>query len=482
MAVGVVTSAILARNLGADDYGVVGIAMIVIGFLGRFSDIGMGAALVQRRKLDDRALASAQFLNLILAAGLTLCALLAAPFTPIIFKNPEASKVVAVLSGSFLITAIGFLPTALLTREMRFGTLRAPLVTGALVRGVVSVVLALTGWKYWSLVIGTLIGNLTTSLLLRFFHPIHAKWRLDRSVASELLRFGLPICFSGVLVFLVFNIDNFVIGSFLGTKQLGYYTIALTWATYGCSTVYETVHSVLFPRFSQSQHSRAELSRMYQRSLRAVVFIVVMANAVLFTVAPEFLFVVLGKGSPRWLPSLVPFEILLIYGALRASMEPVGNVVMALGQSKLLLRAVVLPIVVELSLLPFVVPRWGLPGAAIVVTAAYSLQWIVYGPFLSRELHIRMGQMLRFLIPSGGAALAAILVGRAAHFADPFSFHAVALRSAAAIAVFVLVHELFSRGAIVSEIAIVAKSKPMPFRRSRQKPAVHPPAASSGII
>jgi PST family polysaccharide transporter len=52
MAVGVATSAILARNLGADDYGVVGIAMIVIGFLGRFSDIGMSAALVQRPRID----------------------------------------------------------------------------------------------------------------------------------------------------------------------------------------------------------------------------------------------------------------------------------------------------------------------------------------------------------------------------------------------------------------------------------------------
>ena len=131
MAVGVATSAILARNLGADDYGVVGIAMIVIGFLGRFSDIGMTAALVQRPRIDERVLETAQTLNLILAAVLFACALAAAPFMAVVFKNYAVPQVVSVLACSLLISAIGFLPSALLTREMRFAALRIPFVTGA---------------------------------------------------------------------------------------------------------------------------------------------------------------------------------------------------------------------------------------------------------------------------------------------------------------------------------------------------------------
>jgi lipopolysaccharide exporter len=469
MAVGVVTSAILARNLGADDYGVVGIAMIVIGFLGRFADIGMGAALVQRRNIDDHALATAQTLNLLLAAALTLCALLAAPFTPIIFKNQAAPMVVSVLAGSFFISAIGFLPSALLTREMRFGTLRVPLVTGAVVRGVVSVTCALAGWKYWSLVVGTLVGNLTTSVLLRVFRSVRAKWRIDKTVGLELLHFGLPLCFSSLLVFLVFNIDNFVIGSFMGTSQLGFYTVAFTWATYGCATIYETVHTVLFPRFSQVQQSRAELAGMYYRSLRAVMFIAVMANAVLFAVADGFLVTVLGKGSPRWLPSLLPLEILCVYGALRASMEPVGNVIMALGQSKLILRAVILPVIVELCLLPFVTLKWGLSGAACLVTGAYALQWIIYGPFLSRELGTSVGRILKLAAPIVIAAVSAVLISRALHLAVPLSWTAIMLRSAVACATFVVIHELLSGGAVLSEIRLVVKSRAQRVSRAPEE-------------
>jgi lipopolysaccharide exporter len=452
MTVAVTTSAILARNLGANDYGVVGIAMMVIGFLGRFSDIGMTAALVQRRSIEERVLETAQALNLILAAALFGCALIAAPLTVIIFKNHAVPQVVGVLACSLLISAIGFLPSALLTREMRFAALRTPFVTGAVVRGIVSVACALTGWKYWSLVVGSLAGTITTSLLLRVVRPVGVRWHLDRNISLQLLHFGIPLWLSGLLVFLVFNIDNFVIGSVMGATQLGFYTVALTWATFGCGTVYDTVHSVLFPRFSRVQHSRAELAAMYYRSLRAVMFVTVMANAILFAVADGFLVTVLGRGSSRWLPALYPLQILCVYGAIRASMEPVGNVIMALGRSKLLLRAVLLPLLLEVCLLPLAAMKGGLPAVAWLVCGAYTLQWVVYGPFLKRELGIGPGKILKAAVPVAIAGVSAVLIVRSIRLPDSFPWAALILRSAVVCATFVVIHEVATRGAMLSEL------------------------------
>ena len=360
MGVGVVTSMILARKLGAEDYGVVGIAMMVIGFLSRFNDLGLTAAMVQRKKIDDELLQTAQTLNVLISVSLFVCALLAAPLTIPIFKNRAVPQVVAALAFSLVLSALGFLPTALLTREMQFVRLRMPLVTGSLVRGVVSVACALTGWKYWSLVFGNLAAVLTTSLLLRVIRPIKVKLSVRGALSRELLGFGIPILLSNLLAFTVLNIDNFVIGSFLGAAQLGYYAIAFTWSTYSCSTLSETVHSVLFPRFSQSQNNRTELAAMYCRSVRAVMFIAVMGNAALFAISDGFLVTVLGKGNPKWLPALQTLQVLCVYGAIRASVEPIGNVILALGQSKLLLRAVLFPIAIELCLLPVVAKFCGM--------------------------------------------------------------------------------------------------------------------------
>jgi O-antigen/teichoic acid export membrane protein len=268
----------------------------------------------------------------------------------------------------------------------------------------------------------------------------------------------------------------------MGTRQLGYYTVAWTWATYGCTTLYETVHSVLFPRFSQAQQSRADLAMMYYRSLRAVMFIAAMANTALFAVADVFLVTVLGKGNPRWLPSLVPLEILCVYGVLRASIEPVGNAIMALGQSKLILRAVILPVIAEVCLLPLVTLKWGLAGAAWLVTGAYALQWTIYGPFLSRELGVRIGRVFKLAVPIVVAAVSAVLISRTLHLAAPFSWTAVILRSGVACVTFAVAHELLSGGAVLSEIMLVARSKARPASGAVAACTVQPSPTGPGVV
>lgn len=478
MGVAVVTSTILARKLGAEDYGVVGIAMTVIGFLSRFNDLGMTAALVQRRNLDERLLQTAQALNFLIATVLFVCALIAAPLTIPIFKNHAVPGVVSALAFTLILSAIGFLPTALLTREMQFVKLRMPLVTGSLVRGVVSVTCALTGWKYWSLVIGNLAGTLTTSVLLRIIRPVKTSLSMQRDLGVELLHFGTPILMSSLLAFLVLNIDNFVIGSRLGAAQLGYYTIAFTWATYGCSTLTETVHSVLFPRFSQVQTNRAELANMYCRSLRAVMFVAVMANAALFAISDGFLVTVLGKGNPRWMPALGTLQILCVYGAVRASVEPIGNVILAVGRSKLLLRAVLLPIGVEICLLPFIAKPWGLRGVAWLVCAAYGLQWLVYGPFLKHELGIGARRLAKVAVPIFAAAIVGVLAERAVPFPNPLSWFSLMGRAGCVCLTFLAVHEILSRGGMLGEVKPVLFSQFRKFSRS-QKCCDMPPAAST---
>lgn len=459
MAVGVLTTTVLQRNLGPEDYGVVGVAMIVIGFLGRFSDMGMGSALVQTPDINAPVLETAQALNMVLSLVLFLCAVIAVPFSGMIFKNPAVPAVVFALSFSFLISAIGFLPSSLLAREMRFGALRMPSVAGSLVRALVAMSCVFAGLKYWSLVAGTLAATLTTSLLLNIVHPVKARWRIDRDVANGLMKFGLPLVASGILVFMVFNADNFIIGSFMGTSQLGYYTVAFTWSTYVANTLYEIVHSVLFSRFSQVQNDRASLAAMYYRSLQVVVFGAVLVNASLFAVADGFLVTMLGKGSLRWLPSLPVLQILCVYGVLRASMEPVGNVILALGRTKLLLWANFLCITVELGLLPFVVVRWGLTGVACLVSLAYGLQWVVYGPFLKRELGIGLGKLMKLAIPVSLAAVLGVLASRAVQLPNPLSWASIILRCSVVCAVFTLIHEVLTRGSMLKEFKLIVESR-----------------------
>lgn len=459
MVVGLVTSTILARNLRPEDFGVVGIALIVIGFLERFSDMGVSVALVQRPSVGEKVLETAQTLNLILAVLLFGCALIAAPFAVRLFHVPAAAGVISALSLSYLFSTIGFLPGWLLQREMRFGRQRTPLVVASVVRGCVSVGLALAGAKYWSLVLGNLASFATNGALLRVVRPVGAKWRIHPDIARDLLRFGLPFWFSALLMFVVFNIDNFFVGSVLGATALGYYTIAWTWSTYVCTTLYQTVHSVLFSRFSRIQQDRQYLAEMYHRSLRVLMFAAVLVNSTLYAVADGFLVTVLGKGSDRWLPCLVCLQILCVYGALRATMEPIGNVIMAVGKSKLLLKANAIPAILEITLLPLVTPKFGLEGVAYLVCVAYVTQWLVYGRFLKRELGVGLRSFLGLALPVLAAAVSAVVTARAIHIGNSVSWSSMLVRAVVVCLVFTAVHELLTRGTILSEVKRAVESR-----------------------
>src|SRR5437870_8379565 len=83
-----VTSSVVARNLSPSDYGVVGFAGIIIGFLSHFSDVGVGSAAIRRSALDQYSLRTAFTLKIILSSGALVAALLIAPVAHHLFDHP----------------------------------------------------------------------------------------------------------------------------------------------------------------------------------------------------------------------------------------------------------------------------------------------------------------------------------------------------------------------------------------------------------
>jgi O-antigen/teichoic acid export membrane protein len=105
--------------------------------------------------------------------------------------------------------------------------------------------------------------------------------------------------------------------------------------------------------------------------LEYIAFISVLANAGLLLVSKEFLTFVLGHGTDKWMPALTAFRILCIYGMCRCLLEPVGNVILAIGRTRELLITQIIVAVFELGLLYPSLKYFGIEGVAVVVTVAY---------------------------------------------------------------------------------------------------------------
>jgi lipopolysaccharide exporter len=409
-----VTTSVIARNLTPADYGVVGFAAIIIGFLGNFADVGVANSAIRRTTLDQEGLRSAFTLKVILSLAAFGAAFLIAPFAHHFFQHPATDNVVRVLALDFLVSTVGFMPLVVLTRDQNFRTLSFPGVAGAVVRCILTVVLILLGWRYWAVVVADVGATFGAGVILQLARRIPIRLHFGWEDMAEYLRFGIPLFAAGVLVFVIFNLDNFLVGARLGSTQLGYYALAFAWGSFVCRLLFDTVNSVLFPAFSAIQNDVIAMRRWYLKTIDLVGFVAVAVNTALLANTHWFLVTFLGKGTDKWIPAEGALRILCLYGILRAIVEPVSSCVMAIGKTKTLLQSNAVAGIVEVLLLLPALRTRSISLVAVSVSVAYATQILIYVPFLRRNLGIGFRDVARQLWPVipaiiGGCLLTSLL-------------------------------------------------------------------------
>ncbi len=404
------TSMVVARNLTPSDYGIVGFAGIIIGFLSRFSDMGVGSAVVRRPVLQAHSLQTAFTLKLILSSGAFVVALSIAPFARHLFDHPAIGNVIRILALTFLVSVVGFVPQIVLTREMNYRALVIPGVASAVVQCVLAVTLVLCGWSYWAVVIASVGATLASGIVLQLTKGTPIRFRFDWTDAQEYLRVGTPLFGTGVLIFLIFNLDNFLVGTSMGSKKLGYYALAFTWGSFICVFLNDTVNSVLMPTLAAIQNDPVAMRRWYLKTIDLVALIAAAVNTALFVNVHYFLLTFLGKGTPKWMPAARTLQILCIYGILRVVTEVLGPCLIARGETKIMWRANLLIGVVEVALLLLAVRTGRIEVVAAAVLAAYACATIVLMPFLRHELSIGIRDIVAQIWPVGPAFIAGYIV------------------------------------------------------------------------
>ena len=389
------TSILLARVLLPKDYGIVGFAQILTNFMMQFCDFGINGAIIQKNEVDDLTVNTAFTLKAMLSVFVFAVIVLAAPLSNHFMGQQEIPTVIRVLSCNFLISVFTFLPQTMLTRDLDYKKLVVPQTISVAISSIISITLAYNGFGFWSIVVGSIATNLLNSVMLYAIKPLSFRFAFDKIIAGQLLRFGGSILIPGVIVFIIFNTDNFVIGTLKGAEQLGYYAIAFNWGSMVCVLMAGSFHKVLFPTFSKLQHDIPAMRKAYLTSVRYIAFLVVPVNLLLLLEGREFLFHILGRGTDRWQPALVAFQLLCIYGVFRAVLEPLGNVILGLGKPQLLKKAIYLVALIEIGLLYPAVKFYGIEGVAVAVTIAYISQYLIYLPIMKKEINVLPGDMLK---------------------------------------------------------------------------------------
>src|SRR5262245_23469143 len=97
----------LARLLTPHDFGLAAMALVISAFVISFADVGLGAALVQRRKLTEIDCSTAFWTSLAAGALLSLAGFLASPLVADFYGDDAVGPLVAVICLSFVLTSLG---------------------------------------------------------------------------------------------------------------------------------------------------------------------------------------------------------------------------------------------------------------------------------------------------------------------------------------------------------------------------------------
>jgi O-antigen/teichoic acid export membrane protein len=259
LAIGVV----LARVLGPKEFGVFAVAMVALLAVLSFNELGVSLAIVRWPGEPREIAPTVATISLASSAVVYLGCFAGAPAFASAMGAPAATGVIRLLTLNVLIDGLVATPAAMLQRTFRQDRKMIADQVNSWGGAIVSVALALTGWGAMSLAVGRLAGAIGSGVLFVVFSPEPFRFGFDRTVARRLLRFGLPLAGSSVIVFAVGTVDQLVVGNVLGATALGFYVLAFNLSNWPVGMFSQPVRSVAPAAFARLQHDGPAMRRTF---------------------------------------------------------------------------------------------------------------------------------------------------------------------------------------------------------------------------
>tara|TARA_R110001583_G_scaffold69129_2_gene196185 strand:- start:26506 stop:27960 length:1455 start_codon:yes stop_codon:yes gene_type:complete len=328
---GFIVTIFLARLLEPSDFGLIAMLMVVIGITQVFTDIGLGGALIQRRRVLPIHYSSVFYFNITIATLLTCITFFSAEFIAEFYNNKGLIPLTQVISVLFIITAFSSVQTIRLRKQLNYALLTKVSFTSSLLSGVIGIVLALQGAGVWSLVAQVLSQGLFYNLILWKSTRWLPELAFSFKALKQLWGFGFRMFLAGVLDAVFTRLDFLIIGKIFSASTLGYFQRAKSFNNLVIQYSSGSLMAVMFPLLSKVQKDLPRFQNIILKALNILCFTVFLLLGGLYLTAEElivFLF------SDKWLPSVEYMEILLLSGFAYPISALLVNVLSSRGNSK----------------------------------------------------------------------------------------------------------------------------------------------------
>lgn len=399
------TTLVVARLLTPADYGLVGMAAVLLGLITLFSEFGLGTAVVTFHDLEARQRAELHTVAVMLGVlGFLVSCGLAMPMG-LFFRAPRLPWVIVVTATGFLAVAYRTVPYAMLQKEMRFRLLAVLDAVQVVAQAVGTLVLAVLGFGYWALVLGGLIGKTMSAFLPFVYEPVRFARPRWKSIERE-LRFSWHVIGGRLCYYGYDSADMLIIGRILGAVPLGAYSLGYTLAHAPAEKLAMVTNRVALSLFAAVRNDLTALRRYLRNLTQGISLLIFPAGVGAVLVAPEFVHLVLGN---KWVGAIVPLQLLSLYASFRAIRTLLSPLLNALGEPRLVMKNNL----VMLCVLPicfYIGSHWGTAGVAACWVLIYPVLTLPMFRDALRKADMKKGEYLQALWPAISGLIPMVVV------------------------------------------------------------------------
>jgi teichuronic acid exporter len=395
----------LAFLLNPSDFGILGMAMTWIAFIQTFSEMGFGAALIQKQDLTPDYYSTVFYINVSLGLLLTALGILLSWPCAIFFKTPAVQPIMAVLSISIVVNAFSLTHSIIAQKELRFRELAVRDIVSSVVGGVVGVTFALLKFGVWSLVFQVLSTSFISSIFLWHISPWRPVFKeFSTQHVKDIWPFSSKIFTFNIFAYFAKNVDKLIIGYYLGNRALGLYTFAYKVVIYSTSTFVGAIGNYLFPKFSKIQADLESIKSSYHFVNKTTNLIVTPIMLALALLAPGLIVSIFGE---KWSEAIPLIQIFTAFAIMIPWISHVGQVMKALNHAGWLMMWSVF-VTVLTTIFIIVGTPYGIVGAVVGLVATYVIALPVNFWILNKLIRYGIKDIVNSIAPS---LLSAIVMG-----------------------------------------------------------------------
>lgn len=431
---------ILTILLAPEVFGIFFVVSAILNFFVYFSDIGLAAALIQKKQNPSRDDFVTTFtiqqamVGLLILVGLLLSSKIAQLYN----LNSDGLVLMRVLLFSLLLSSLKTIPSIRLERDLSFGKLIIPQIAENIVFYSTAVFLAFLGFGLASFSWAVLARGVTGLILVYILAPWLPAIGFNRFSAKKLISFGIPFQLNSVLALIKDDLLVVFIGKILPFAQVGYIGWGQRWAFLPLRFFVDNVNRVTFPVYSRLQTRKDELGKAIEKSIFFVIFFVYPSIFGMLALAPKLIDLI--PNYEKWEPALPLLYFFAVNAVFSAVSTSITNTLFAIGKPRIVLKFMIFWTIATWALTYPAIVYFGYVGVGVAsaLVASTSLFTIyiarkyvtvklgfnVFGPLLISIIMALIVKGLLVVLPQNIPSLfLAIIAGAIIYFAISFSVY-----------------------------------------------------------